>query len=99
MEDESSVMFPTIDDLLRGGQSQVNVPNSLDPSQSDTNSIYTGLTGDSLAFTFVHVSVFTLTLMYVGVRLARRWRKKQQAAAAEQARNNTVSGKNIYTKC
>ena len=38
MEDESSVMFPTIDDLLRGGQSQVNVPNSLDPSQLDTNS-------------------------------------------------------------
>ena len=99
MEDESSVMFPTIDDLLRGGQSQVNVPNSLDSSQSDTNSIYTGLTGDSLAFTLVYVSVFTLTLMYVGVRLARSWRKKQQAAAAEQARNNTVSGKNIYTKC
>ena len=99
MEDESSVMFPTIDDLLRGGQSQVNVPNSLDPSQSDTNNIYTGLTGDSLAFTLVYVSVFTLTLMYVGVRLARRWRKKQQATAAEQARNNTVSGKNIYTKC
>jgi len=92
MEDESSVKFPTIDDLLRGGQSQVNVPNSLDSSQSDTNSIYTGLTGDSLAFTLVYVSVFTLTLMYVGVRLARRWRKKQQAAAAEQARNNTVSG-------
>ena len=59
----------------------MNVPNSLDPSQSDTNNIYTGLTGDSLAFTLV--SVFTLTLMYVGVHLARRWRKKQQLSKQE----------------
>lgn len=94
MEDESSVMFPTIDDFLRGGQSQVNVPNSLDTTaQPDPNNIYTGLMGDSLAFTLVYVSVFTMTLLYVGVRLARRWRKKQQATAASQTRNNTVSGK------
>ena len=38
--------------------------------------IYLGLSGDSLAFTLVHVSVFTLTLLYVGIRLARRWQKK-----------------------
>jgi len=94
MEDESSVMFPTIDDLLRGGQSQVNVPNSSDTldDQLDSNNIYTGLTGDSLAFTLVYVSVFTLTLFYVGVRLGRRWRKKQQAINAAQLRNNSVSG-------
>ena len=93
MEDESTVMFPTIDDLLRGGPSQVNVPNTLETTQTDSNNIYTGLTGDSLAFTLVYVSVFTLTLLYVGVRLARRWRKKQQATTAAQLRNNTVSGK------
>ena len=45
-----------------------------------SESVYAGLSGDSLAFTLVYVSVFTLTLLYVGVRLARRWRKKHGAA-------------------
>ena len=43
--------------------------------------IYLGLSGDSLAFTLVHVSVFTLTLLYVGIRLARWWQKKNCPAA------------------
>merc|ERR1719244_1441204 len=84
-------MFPTIDDLLRGGQSQVNVPNTSDTiDQADSNNIYTGLTGDSLAFTLVYVSVFTLTLFYVGVRLGRRWRKKQQAVQHATLSNITT---------
>ena len=54
-------------------------------SDSDSSGVYSGLSGDSLAFTLVYVSVFTITLFYVGVRLARRWRRKQQISAAAVA--------------
>ena len=60
-------------------------------SDSSSSGVYSGLSGDSLAFTLVYVSVFTLTLVYVGVRLVRRWRTKQQLTAAAAAAAATVS--------
>jgi len=70
--------FPSISDILNG-RTNLNVPNvnNVDNDEQDAG-FYVGLSGDSLAFTLVYVSVFTLTLLYVGVRLARRWRKKQR---------------------
>lgn len=68
--------FPSISDILNG-HTNLNVPNVNNVDDQDAG-FYVGLSGDSLAFTLVYVSVFTLTLLYVGVRLARRWRKKQR---------------------
>ena len=42
----------------------------------NSNRAYMGLSRDSMAFTLVYVLVFALTLLYVGIRLARRWQKK-----------------------
>merc|ERR1719219_2025192 len=79
-EDESNIIFsPSLDEMM--GQNNVNSPNS----DSSSSGVYSGLSGDSLAFTLVYVSVFTLTLVYVGVRLVRRWRTKQQLTAAAAA--------------
>jgi len=84
MEDESNIIFsPSLDEMI--GQKKIN-------SDSDsTSSVYSGLTGDSLAFTLVYVSVFTITLVYIGVRLARRWRRKQQLSAAAASVAATAS--------
>ena len=79
-EDESNIIFsPSLDEMM--SQTNVNSPNS----DSSSSGVYSGLSGDSLAFTLVYVSVFTLTLVYVGVRLVRRWRTKQQLSAAAAA--------------
>ena len=43
----------------------------------------------------MYVSVFTLTLVYVGVRLVRRWRTKQQLTAAAAA----ASGESVSLFC
>lgn len=40
------------------------------------------MSGDSLAFTLCYISVFSLTLLYVGVKLTRRWRLKRARLAA-----------------
>jgi len=74
MEDESKIIIPTFNELLR---SQNNYPNhAQQPKESETEA-YFGLSGDSLAFTLVYVSVFSVTLLYVGLKLAKRWRDRQ----------------------
>ena len=80
-EDESQIRFPSIDELLKRSQESSQMSGD-----DDDDGVYTGLSGDSLAFTLVYVSVFTLTLLYVGVRLARRWRKKQRENNVQTAR-------------
>ena len=50
-----------------------------------------GSTEDSLALTLVYVSVFTLTLHYVSIRLARRWRKKHHKAALQKTTLDSIS--------
>jgi len=88
MEDESNIVFsPSLDDMI----SQKNNINSSD-SDSDGSVLYSGLTGDSLAFTLVYVSVFTITLVYVGIRLARRWRHKHQASRPTALANAPSQG-------
>ena len=53
--------------------------------QSDTESQTSGgLSGDSLAFTLVYVSVFSVTLLYVGLKLAKRWRARQSRASSTE---------------
>ena len=85
-EDEAAAIgrFPAIDQLLREVP-RVNAVAA--PPETSTPAVpaggYSGLSGDSLAFTLVYVSVFTVTLLYVGLRLARRWRKKQQQVATQ----------------
>ena len=85
-EDETAALrrFPAIDQLLREVP-RVNAVAA--PPETSTPAVpaagYSGLSGDSLAFTLVYVSVFTVTLLYVGLRLARRWRKKQQQVATQ----------------
>jgi len=71
MEDESKIRIPTFDDLMMRKK----------PEQEDTTETesYSGLSGDSLAFTLVYVSVFSVTLLYVGLKLAKRWRDRQRS--------------------
>ena len=78
-ENEADLRLSLGELLQHGGQygDQQGGHGGTDQDQSDT--VYAGLSGDSLAFTLVYVSVLTLTLLYVGVRLARRWRKKHRA--------------------
>jgi len=76
MEDESNIRIPTFDDLLRRKK-----PETEDTAETET---YSGLSGDSLAFTLVYVSVFSVTLLYVGLKLAKRWRDRQNRAAPDQ---------------
>jgi len=93
MEDESQIemRLPTINkklnDFIQDFQTDTESEFITSVHEADGSSDpYTGLSGDSLAFTLVYVSVFTLTLLYVGIRLARRWRKKhRQSAPAPQA--------------
>jgi len=92
-EDESQIemRLPTINrklnDFIQDFQTDTESEFITSVHEADGSSDpYTGLSGDSLAFTLVYVSVFTLTLLYVGIRLARRWRKKhRQSAPALQA--------------
>jgi len=42
------------------------------------------LSSDSLAFTLVYCSVFMVTLLYIGFRLARKWRRSGRGRAEEQ---------------
>lgn len=71
MEDESTIIFPGFESVV--GKNQIK-----DEELSDQET-YAGLSGDSLAFTLVYVSVFSITLLYVGLKLAKRWREKQNA--------------------
>jgi len=80
MEDESNIRIPTFNDLLSRRQ-KLN-PEVSESTESDSQS--SGLSGDSLAFTLVYVSVFSVTLLYVGLKLAKRWRSRQSRAATEQ---------------
>jgi len=75
MEDESKIRIPTFNELLRSQHN--NYPNQAQqPKESETEA-YFGLSGDSLAFTLVYVSIFSVTLLYVGLKLAKRWRDRQ----------------------
>jgi len=89
--DSDDKRFPSISDILNG-HTNLNVPENLKPvdDQDQDAGFYVGLSGDSLAFTLVYVSVFTLTLLYVGVRLARRWRKKQRSVQHATLSNITT---------
>merc|ERR1711942_301509 len=73
MEDESNIIIPTFDELLRRQRPE---PEDQSDTESQTSG---GLSGDSLAFTLVYVSVFSVTLLYVGLKLAKRWRDKQRS--------------------
>merc|ERR1712126_209533 len=75
MEDESNIRIPTFNDLLSRRQ-KLN-PEVSESTESDNSS--SGLSGDSLAFTLVYASVFSVTLLYVGLKLAKRWRDKQRS--------------------
>jgi len=79
MEDESTIIFPSFESVVRRNQIK-------DEELSDQEETYAGLSGDSLAFTLVYVSVFSITLLYVGLKLAKRWREKQNVL------NSTESG-------
>jgi len=89
--DSDDKRFPSISDILNG-HTNLNVPENLKPVDDEDQDagFYVGLSGDSLAFTLVYVSVFTLTLLYVGVRLARRWRKKQRSVQHATLSNITT---------
>jgi len=50
-----------------------------DNLEADVENSSSGLSGDSLAFTLVYASVFSVTLLYVGLKLAKRWRDKQRS--------------------
>jgi len=91
-EDESQIemRLPTINQKLNAFIQDIKadtesefISNVGASAENSSNNPYTGLSGDSLAFTLVYVSVFTLTLLYVGIRLARRWRKKHRQAALQ----------------
>ena len=89
-EDESQIeiRMPTINkklnDFIQDFHQTDTESEFITSVQDDSsNNPYTGLSGDSLAFTLVYVSVFTLTLLYIGIRLARKWRKKHQQAALQ----------------
>jgi len=82
MEDESEIRIPTFDELLRS-QSSNTIQTQTESKETESES-YSGLSGDSLAFTLVYVSVFSVTLLYVGLKLARRWRDRQNRIAADQ---------------
>eukprot|EP00092_Neocalanus_flemingeri_P021676 GFUD01023513.1.p1 GENE.GFUD01023513.1~~GFUD01023513.1.p1 ORF type:complete len:297 (+),score=83.59 GFUD01023513.1:238-1128(+) len=79
-EDESNIRIPSFNELLRSQTS--NIQTQSNPQDAETES-YSGLSGDSLAFTLVYVSVFSVTLLYVGLKLARRWRARQTRIPAE----------------
>ena len=98
-EDESQIeiRMPTINkklnDFIQDFHQTDTESEFITSVQDDSsNNPYTGLSGDSLAFTLVYVSVFTLTLLYVGIRLARRWRKKHRQTAAVAPHTSTTEG-------
>jgi len=72
MEDESNIRFPTFDEFLTRKKTR---PVEETAAETESSS---GLSGDSLAFTLVYVSVFSVTLLYVGLKLAKRWRNRQR---------------------
>merc|ERR1719154_501391 len=99
MEDESQIemRLPTINkklnDFIQDFQTDTESEFITSVHEADDSSDpYTGLSGDSLAFTLVYVSVFTLTLLYVGIRLARRWRKKHRQSAPAAPQASTTEG-------
>ena len=104
-EDESQIemRLPTINrklnDFIQDFQTDTESEFITSVHEADGSSDpSTGLSGDSLAFTLVYVSVFTLTLLYVGIRLARRWRKKhRQSAPALQASTTEAPSGEIIT--
>jgi len=78
MEDESNIIIPTFDELLRRKRPE---PEDQSDTESQTSG---GLSGDSLAFTLVYVSVFSVTLLYVGLKLAKRWRARQSRVSSTE---------------
>lgn len=104
MEDESQIemRLPTINQKLNAFIQDIkadtesefitSVGGGASSAENSANNPYTGLSGDSLAFTLVYVSVFTLTLLYVGIRLARRWRKKHRQAALQTTTLERITG-------
>ena len=100
MEDESQIemRLPTINQKLNAfiqdikADTESDFISSVGASTENSSNLYTGLSGDSLAFTLVYVSVFTLTLLYVGIRLARRWRKKHRQAALQTTTLERITG-------
>jgi len=77
-EDESKIVIPSFDELLYRTKSKS--PAQVETKDAETES-YGGLSGDSLAFTLVYVSVFSVTLLYVGLKLAKRWRARQSSVS------------------
>ena len=54
------------------------------------------LNSDSLAFTLVYCSVFTITIVYIGYKLSKKWRRQSTQAAAAGAISAASSGMEIY---
>ena len=83
-EDESQIemRLPTINQKLNAFIQDIKADTESEfisirtLAAENSNKAYMGLSRDSMAFTLVYVLVFTLTLLYVGIRLARRWQKK-----------------------
>jgi len=46
------------------------------PIETEESEESTGLSSDSLAFTITYCSVFTITLLYVAVKLVKRWKMR-----------------------
>merc|ERR1719319_1553302 len=46
------------------------------PTETEESEESTGLSSDSLAFTITYCSVFTITLLYVAVKLVKRWKMR-----------------------
>jgi len=65
--------------LLRGQPLHYNSTGPPPPiSLSGTKS---SISNDSLAFTLVYCSVFTLTLMYIAFKISRKWKNNRQGSA------------------
>jgi len=82
MEDESNIRFPTFGEF--------HTRKKVRPEETAETESSSGLSGDSLAFTLVYVSVFSVTLLYVGLKLAKRWRNRQSRVSDTEQPPSTL---------
>jgi len=79
MEDETSdTAFGQVSDMKERGMAGFGSPAQIgaaDLANMLTTEKPVSLSSDSLAFTLVYCSVFTVTILYIGYKLSKRWRK------------------------
>jgi len=79
MEDETSdTAFGQVPELKERGMTGFGSPAQIgaaDLANMLTTEKPVSLSSDSLAFTLVYCSVFTVTILYIGYKLSKRWRK------------------------